>query len=128
MYSFPDLEPVCCSMSSSNCCFLTSIQVSQEAGQVVWYRLFQNFPQFIVIHTLKGFGTVNKTEIDVFLELSCFFHDPVDVFISCLIWILVFYFSLEYFATFFNFLTPSTLFLYVVLLNSLARLSLYNSS
>ena len=79
MYSFSYLEPVCCSMSSSNCCFLTCIQVSQEAGQVVWYRLFQNFPQFIVIHTLKGFGTVNKTEIDVFLELSCFFHDPVDV-------------------------------------------------
>ena len=50
MYSFSYLEPVCCSMSSSNCCFLTCIQVSQEAGQVVWYsHLFQNFPQFIVI-------------------------------------------------------------------------------
>ena len=80
MYSFSYLEPVCCSMSSSNCCFLTCIQVSQEAGQVVWYsHLFQNFPQFIVIHTVKGFGIVNKTEIDLFLELSCFFHDPVDV-------------------------------------------------
>ena len=80
MYSFSYLEPVCCSMSSSNCCFLTCIQVSQEAGQVVWYsHLFQNFPQFIVIHTVKGFGTVNKAEIDVFLELSCFFHDPADV-------------------------------------------------
>ena len=57
----PDLEPVCCSMSSSNCCFLTCIQVSQEAGQMVWYsHLFQNFPQFIVIHTVKGFGRVNK--------------------------------------------------------------------
>ena len=67
-------------MSTSNCCFLTWIQVSQEAGQVVLYsHLFQNFPQFIVIHTLKGFGIVNKTEIDVFLELSCFFDDPVDV-------------------------------------------------
>ena len=67
-------------MSSSNCCFLTCIQVSQEAGQVVWYsHLFQNFPQFIVIHTVKGFGIVNKAEIDVFLELSCFFNDPVDV-------------------------------------------------
>ena len=66
-------------MSSSNCCFLTCIQISQEAGQVVWYfLLFQNFPQFIVIHTVKGFGLVNKAEIDVFLELSCFFHDPVD--------------------------------------------------
>jgi len=66
-------------MSSSNCCFLTCIQVSQEAGQVVWYsHLFQNFPQFIVIHPVKGFGIVNKAEIDVFLELSCFFHDPAD--------------------------------------------------
>ena len=54
--------------------------VFQEAGQVVWYsHLFQNFPQFIVIHTVKGFGIVNKAEIDVFLELSCFFHDPADV-------------------------------------------------
>ena len=67
-------------MSSSNCCFLTCIQISQEAGQVVWYsHLFQDFPQLIVIHTVKGFGIVNKAEIDVFLELSCFFHDPADV-------------------------------------------------
>ena len=67
-------------MSSSNCCFLTCIQISQEAGQVVWYsHLFQNFPQFILIHTVKDFGIVNKAEIDVFLELSCFFDDPADV-------------------------------------------------
>ena len=80
MYSFSYLEPVCCSMSSSNCCFLTCIQVSQEAGQVVWYsHLFQNFPQFVVIHTVKGFGIVNKAKVDVFLELSCFFDDPADV-------------------------------------------------
>ena len=80
MYSFFYLEPVCCSTSNSNCCFLTYIQVSQEAGQVVWYsHLFQNFPQFIVIHTVKGFGIVYKAEIDAFLELSCFFHDPADV-------------------------------------------------
>ena len=47
---------------------------------MVWYfHLFQNFPQFIVIHTVKGFGVVNKAEIDVFLEFSCFFHDPADV-------------------------------------------------
>ena len=73
-YSFSYLEPVCCSMSSSNSCFLTCIQISQEADQVVWYsHLFQNFSQFIVIHTVKGFGIVNKAEIDVFLELSCFF-------------------------------------------------------
>ena len=70
----------CCSMSSSNCCFLTCIQISQEADQVVWYYQFlKNFPQFIVIHTVKGFGIVNKAKIDVFLELSCFFHDPADV-------------------------------------------------
>ena len=67
-------------MSSSNCCFLTCIQVSQEAGQVVWYsHLFQNVTQLIVIHTVKGFGIVNKAEIDVFLELSCFLQDPADV-------------------------------------------------
>ena len=79
MYSFSYLEPVCCSTSSSNCCFLTCIQISQEAGQVIWYsHLFQNLPQFIVIHTVKSFDIVNKAEIDVFLELSCFFHDPAD--------------------------------------------------
>ena len=56
------------------------MQVSQEAGQVVWYsHLFQNFPQFVVAWTVKGFGIVNKTEVDVFLELSCFFDDPADV-------------------------------------------------
>ena len=60
MYSFSYLEPVCCSMSSSNCSFLTWIQISQEASQVVYRysHLFQNFPQFIVIHTVKGFGIV----------------------------------------------------------------------
>ena len=69
---------VCCSMSSSNCCFLTCIQISQEAGQVFWYsHLFKNLP--VVIHAVKGFGTVNKAEVDVFLELSCFFDDPADV-------------------------------------------------
>ena len=67
-------------MYSSNCCFLTCIQISHEAGQVVWYsHLFQNFPQFVVIHTVKGFGVVNKAEVDVFLELSCFVNDPRDV-------------------------------------------------
>ena len=80
MFSFPSLEPVCCSMSGSNCCFLICIQVSQEAGKVVWYsHLLKNFPQFVVIHTVKGFGVVNKAEADVFLELSCFFDDPTDV-------------------------------------------------
>ena len=77
---FPIWKTVCCSMSSSNCCFLTCIQVSQKAGQAVWYsHLFQNFPQFIVIHTVEGSRVVNKAEIDVFLELSCFFDDPADI-------------------------------------------------
>ena len=67
-------------MSSSNCCFWTCIQSSQEAGKVVWYsHLFQNFPQFVVIHTVEGFGIVNKAKVVVFLELSCFFDDPTDV-------------------------------------------------
>ena len=80
MYFSSSLKPVCCSTFSSNCCFLTWVQVSQEASQVVLYsHLFQNFPQFIVIHTVKGFGIVNKAEINVFLELSCFFNDLADV-------------------------------------------------
>ena len=55
------------------------LQVSQEAGKVVWYsHLFKNFPQFVVIHTVKGFDIVNKAEVDVFLEFSCFFYDPTD--------------------------------------------------
>ena len=67
-------------MSSSNCCFLTCIQVSQEAGQMVWYsHHFQNFPQFIVTHTVESFGLVNKAEIDIFLECSCIFTDSMDV-------------------------------------------------
>ena len=69
MYSFSYLEPVCCSMSSSNCCFLTCIQISLEASKVVFYsHLLKNFPQFIMIHTVKGFGIVNKAEIVVFLS------------------------------------------------------------
>ena len=80
MYSFSYLEPVCCSMSSSNCCFLTCIQISQEAGKVVWYsHLWKNFPQFVAIHTVKGFSVVSEAEVDVFLELSCIFYDPTDV-------------------------------------------------
>ena len=68
MYSFSDLEPVCCSLSSYNCCFLTSIQISQGAGQVVWYsHLLKNFPEFVVIHTVNGSGIVSKAGVDVFL-------------------------------------------------------------
>ena len=80
MYSFLNLEPAHFSMSSSNCCFLTYIQISQEADKVVWYsHLLKNFPQFVVIHIVKGFSIVNEAELDVFLEFSCFFCDPVDV-------------------------------------------------
>ena len=80
MYSFPNLEPVHCSMSISNSCFLTCIQVSQEAGQVVWYsHLLQNFLQFAVIHIVKGFSIVSEAKADIFLEFSCFFYDPTDV-------------------------------------------------
>ena len=66
-YSFPDLEPVCFSMSSSNCYFLSCIQISQEASTVVWHsHLLKNFPQFVVMHIVKGFGIVNEAEVDVF--------------------------------------------------------------
>ena len=69
-----------CSMSSSNCCFLTCIQISQEAGKVVWYsHLFKNFPQFVVNHIVKGVSIVNEAEVDVSLEFPCFFYDPMDV-------------------------------------------------
>ena len=67
-------------MSSFNCCFLTCIRISQEAGQVVWYsHLLKNFPQFVMIHSVKGFSIANEAAIDVFLEFPCFFYDPVDV-------------------------------------------------
>ena len=80
MYSFPYFEPVSCSTSSSNCCFLTCIQISQEAGQVVWYsHLLKNFPEFVVVHRVKAFGLVNKAEVDAFMELFSFFNDPMDV-------------------------------------------------
>ena len=73
MYSFPDLEPVRCSMSGSDCFFLTCIQISQEAGKVVWYsHLLKNFPQFLVIHTVKGFGIVNKAEVGFFWNSLAF--------------------------------------------------------
>ena len=66
MYSFPNFEQVYCSMSGSNSCFLTYIQVSQEAGKVVW-------------NPVKGFSVVNEVEVDVILEFSCFFCDPAYV-------------------------------------------------
>ena len=80
MYSFPNLEPVCWSMSSSNCWFLTHIQVSHDTGKVVWYsHLFKNSPPLVMIHTVQGFSIVNQAEVDVFLEFSCFPHDPMNV-------------------------------------------------
>ena len=80
MYSFPNLEPVRCSMSGSNCCFLSCIQISQEEGKVIWYsHLLKKFPQFVMIHTIKGFSIVNETEVDVFLEFFCFFCVPTNV-------------------------------------------------
>jgi len=82
IYSIDELlsQSVCCFMFSSNCCFLTCIQISQEVCQVVCYfRIFKNFPQFFMIHTVKVFGIVNKAEVNVSLDLSCFFNDPMDV-------------------------------------------------
>ena len=73
-------------MSSSNCCFLTCMQVSQEACKVVWYSLlFKIFPQFVVIHTIKGFNIVNEAKVDIFLKFSCFFYNPT----MLAIWTLV---------------------------------------
>ena len=79
-YSFPNFQPVHCSISGPNYCFLTCIEVSQEAGKVVCYpHLLKNFPQFVVIHTVKGFSIVNEAEVDVFLEFLCFLYDPEDI-------------------------------------------------
>ena len=67
-------------MCSSNCCFLAYKQISQGKGQVVCYsHILKNFPQFIVIHKVKGFGIVNTAEVDVFMKLSCFLYDSMDV-------------------------------------------------
>ena len=64
----------------SNSFFLTCIEISQEAGKVVWHsHLLKNFPQFVLIHTVNGFGVINEAKVDVFLELTCFFYDPVDI-------------------------------------------------
>ena len=73
-------ETVCCSMSCSNCCFLTCVQVSQETGKIIWYScLLKNFPYFVVIHTVKGFSVVNEAEVDIFLEFPCFLYNPMNV-------------------------------------------------
>ena len=79
-YSFPNFEPVSCSMSSSNYCFLIYIQISEETGKVVWYsHFFKNFPQFVVIHTVRGFSIVIEEEVDVFLEFLYFLCNPMSV-------------------------------------------------
>ena len=79
---FSYLEPVCCSMVGSNVASWLAyrgIWASREASKVVWYsHILKNFPHFAVIHTVKGFGIVNKAEVDVFLEFSCFLHDATD--------------------------------------------------
>ena len=80
MFSFPNFELVHCSISGTKCCFLTHIQVPQEAGKVVGYsHLFKNFPQFVVIHTVKGFSIVSEAKVDIFVEFPCFFYDPMVV-------------------------------------------------
>ena len=77
---FPYLESVYCFMSSSNCCILTCIQISQKVGKVVLYSYhLKNFPQFLVIHTVKEFSIVNESEVEFFLEFLCFVYDPTDV-------------------------------------------------
>ena len=71
---FPSFEPVSCSMSSSNCCFWTCIQVYQETGKVVWHsHFFKNCPQCFVIYTVKGFSLVNEAEVFFFFLFFCFF-------------------------------------------------------
>ena len=80
MYSFPNFELVCCSISSSNCCFLTYIQVSQEVGNVVRYsHSFKNFPKFVVIQLGKGFSIANEAEVDIFSVILLLSYDPTDV-------------------------------------------------
>ena len=80
MYSFHNVKQVWSSMSSSNCCFLTCIQISQEADQLVWYsHLFKKFPQFVVMNTVKAFAIITNADLDVFMVLSCFFDDPTNV-------------------------------------------------
>ena len=80
MYSFPNLGQsiVPCRVLTVASC--PAYQVSHETGKVVWYsHLLKNFPQFVVIHTVKGFSLVNEAEVDVFFEFLCFFYDPIDV-------------------------------------------------
>ena len=80
IFNLDNFELVCFSMSGSNCCFLTWVQVSQEASTVVWYSyLLKKFPQLVMIYTVKGFAIINKTEVDVFVKFPCFFDDSMDI-------------------------------------------------
>ena len=77
MHSFLSFEPVHCSLSGSNCCFLTYIQISQEVGMVVWY--FYLFNNFVVCHDPhKDFSVVSESEVDVFWNFLAFFGDTTD--------------------------------------------------
>ena len=77
---FSNLEPISCSIQGSNGCFLTHIQFSQQTGKMARYsHVFKSFPQFIMIHTVKGFSVVKEAGIDVFLEFPCFLYDPANV-------------------------------------------------
>ena len=77
--TFLNPEPISCPIQGSNSCFLTCIQVCQETGNMVWYsHLFKCFLQFVMIHTVKSFIVIDETELDVFLEFSCFLYDPVN--------------------------------------------------
>ena len=77
---FPSFKSFSYSVYDSNCHFLTYIQTFQETGKVIWYSHFlKNFPQFVVVHTVKGFNIVSEAEADVYLEFRCFFYGPVDV-------------------------------------------------
>ena len=73
---FPNFELISCSISGSRCCFFTCVQISVETDKVAWYS---HFPQFVVVHTVKGFRIVNEAEVDVFLEFLCFFYEPTNV-------------------------------------------------
>ena len=88
MYSFPSFKPVHCSLFTCNHCFFFCMQVSQETGKVVWYSsLFENFPQFVVIHTVKGFSIVNEADVDVFLEFPGTYSKAIGLRIMCINWL-----------------------------------------
>jgi len=79
-FSFPNFKSFSCSMSDFNCRFLTYIQTCLEKGKVIWYSHFlKNFPEFVMVHTLKGFSIISRADGNVFLGIPCFLYDPMDV-------------------------------------------------